>query len=211
MADAARALPGGHARSTDGSETLLTLAPSSRSKTALMDWFTFPTFPGPADQASERSSEEGTGDRRDHHQYRHREPPAVAFNQGPWSRMPGRSSPPSTNPVMWCTGKMARFANFGAFVELDDNLEGLCHISELSEERVAKPEDVVQLGQEMDFKILRIDPETKKIGLFREAVGKDEADHRYEDLLLRSRRRHGLARRTGRLRPQQAESAATNR
>ncbi|HEY6660492.1 MAG TPA: 30S ribosomal protein S1, partial [Pyrinomonadaceae bacterium] len=41
-------------------------------------------------------------------------------------------------------GKVARFANFGAFIELDDNLEGLCHISELSEERVAKPEDVVQ-------------------------------------------------------------------
>ncbi len=61
-------------------------------------------------------------------------------------------------------GKIARFANFGAFVELGDNLEGLCHISELSEDRVDKPEDVVQLGQEMDFKILRIDPENKKIG-----------------------------------------------
>src|SRR5882724_8207727 len=71
-------------------------------------------------------------------------------------------------------GKIARFANFGAFVELDDNLEGLCHISELSEERVAKPEDVVQLGQEMDFKILRIDPETRKVGLSARAVGKDE-------------------------------------
>jgi small subunit ribosomal protein S1 len=71
-------------------------------------------------------------------------------------------------------GKIARFANFGAFVELDDNLEGLCHISELSEERVAKPEDVVQLGQEMDFKILRIDAESKKIGLSARAVGKDE-------------------------------------
>ena len=44
-------------------------------------------------------------------------------------------------------GKIARFANFGAFVELDDNLEGLCHISELSDERVTKPEDVVQVGQ----------------------------------------------------------------
>ncbi|MEP6740905.1 MAG: 30S ribosomal protein S1 [bacterium] len=71
-------------------------------------------------------------------------------------------------------GKVARFANFGAFIELDDNLEGLCHISELSEERVEKPEDVVQLGQEMDFKILRIDSENKKIGLSARAVGKDE-------------------------------------
>jgi small subunit ribosomal protein S1 len=70
-------------------------------------------------------------------------------------------------------GKIARFANFGAFIELDDNLEGLCHISELSEERVEKPEDVVQLGQEMEFKILRIDAESKKIGLSARAVGKD--------------------------------------
>ena len=71
-------------------------------------------------------------------------------------------------------GKIARFANFGAFVELDDNLEGLCHISELSEDRVDKPEDAVQLGQEMEFKILRIDIENKKIGLSARAVGKDE-------------------------------------
>ncbi len=71
-------------------------------------------------------------------------------------------------------GKVARFANFGAFIELDDNLEGLCHISELSEERVEKPEDVVQIGQEMEFKILRIDSENKKIGLSARAVGKDE-------------------------------------
>jgi predicted RNA-binding protein with RPS1 domain len=78
------------------------------------------------------------------------------------------------NPGDVVKGKIARFANFGAFVELDDNLEGLCHISELSEERVEKPEDVVQLGQEMDFKILRIDSESKKIGLSARAVGKDE-------------------------------------
>src|SRR5256714_350149 len=78
------------------------------------------------------------------------------------------------NPGDVVRGKIARFANFGAFVELDDNLEGRCHISELSEERVEKPEDVVQLGQEMDFKILRIDSENKKIGLSARAVGKDE-------------------------------------
>jgi small subunit ribosomal protein S1 len=71
-------------------------------------------------------------------------------------------------------GKIARFANFGAFVELDDNLEGLCHISELSDERVQKPEDVVQIGQEMEFKILRIDPENKKVGLSARAAKNDE-------------------------------------
>jgi small subunit ribosomal protein S1 len=71
-------------------------------------------------------------------------------------------------------GKIARFASFGAFVELGDNLEGLCHISELSEDRVAKPEDVVQLGQEMEFRILRIDAENKKIGLSARAVSSDD-------------------------------------
>ena len=96
-------------------------------------------------------------------------------------------------------GKVARFANFGAFVELDDNLEGLCHISELSEERVAKPEDVVQLGQEMDFKILRIDPETKEDRSVRESGRQGRTDCRHEDLFLRGGRRHGLTRRTGRL------------
>ncbi|MEP6568429.1 MAG: 30S ribosomal protein S1 [Acidobacteriota bacterium] len=78
------------------------------------------------------------------------------------------------NPGDLVKGKIARFANFGAFVELDDGLEGLCHISELSEERVEKPEDVVKLGQEMEFKILRIDNDSKKIGLSARAVGSDE-------------------------------------
>ncbi|HVF30687.1 MAG TPA: 30S ribosomal protein S1 [Pyrinomonadaceae bacterium] len=69
-------------------------------------------------------------------------------------------------------GKVTRFTSFGAFVELGEGLEGLCHISELSDERVEKPEDVVQLGQELDFKILRIENDEQKIGLSARAVGK---------------------------------------
>ena len=71
-------------------------------------------------------------------------------------------------------GKIARFAGFGAFVELGDNLEGLCHISELSDQRVSKPEDAVQLAQEMEFRILRIDAENKKIGLSARAAAREE-------------------------------------
>ncbi|HEX8288666.1 MAG TPA: 30S ribosomal protein S1 [Pyrinomonadaceae bacterium] len=71
-------------------------------------------------------------------------------------------------------GKISRFAGFGVFVELDEGLEGLCHISELSDERVDRPESVVQLGQEMDFKILRIEHEDQRIGLSARAVGKEE-------------------------------------
>lgn len=71
-------------------------------------------------------------------------------------------------------GKISRFANFGVFVELGDELEGLCHISELSDERVERPEQVVHIGQEMDFKILRIEPDVQKIGLSARAVGKED-------------------------------------
>jgi small subunit ribosomal protein S1 len=71
-------------------------------------------------------------------------------------------------------GKVTRFANFGAFVELAEGLEGLCHVSELSDERVERPEDAAQVGQEIDFRILRIEPESKKIGLSARAAKHDE-------------------------------------
>jgi small subunit ribosomal protein S1 len=71
-------------------------------------------------------------------------------------------------------GRITRFANFGAFVELDEGLEGLCHISELSEERLDKPEDVAQVGQEMEFRVLRIENDNKKIGLSARAASSDE-------------------------------------
>jgi ribosomal protein S1 len=70
-------------------------------------------------------------------------------------------------------GTVSRFAGFGVFVQLGEELEGLCHISELSDERVNKPEDVVSIGQEMDFKILRIENDVQKIGLSARAVGKE--------------------------------------
>ena len=72
------------------------------------------------------------------------------------------------------TGKVTRFANFGAFVELEDGIEGLCHVSELSDQHVDKPEDGVKIGQKLSFKILKMDREAKKIGLSARAVGKDE-------------------------------------
>jgi small subunit ribosomal protein S1 len=70
-------------------------------------------------------------------------------------------------------GKVVRFANFGAFVEIEEGIEGLCHVSELSDERVEKPEDAVKIGQVLPFKILKLDPAQKKIGLSARAVGKE--------------------------------------
>ena len=71
-------------------------------------------------------------------------------------------------------GKISRFAGFGVFVELADELEGLCHISELSDERIEHPEKIYKIGQEMDFKILRIEYDNQKIGLSARAVGKED-------------------------------------
>jgi small subunit ribosomal protein S1 len=71
-------------------------------------------------------------------------------------------------------GRISRYAGFGVFVELGNDLEGLCHISELSDERIERPEDIGSIGQEMDFKILRIENDVQKIGLSARAVGKEE-------------------------------------
>jgi small subunit ribosomal protein S1 len=62
-------------------------------------------------------------------------------------------------------GKIVRITDFGAFVELEDGVEGLLHVSELSQDRVNKPEDVVQVGQELTLKVIKLDPEERKIGL----------------------------------------------
>jgi small subunit ribosomal protein S1 len=62
-------------------------------------------------------------------------------------------------------GKVTKITNFGVFVELEPGLEGLLHVSELADHKVENPEEVVQAGQELDVKILRVDSEDRKIGL----------------------------------------------
>jgi small subunit ribosomal protein S1 len=62
-------------------------------------------------------------------------------------------------------GKIVRLADFGAFVELSEGVEGLVHISEMAHERLEKPGDKFQPGQSVRVKILRVDPEERKIGL----------------------------------------------
>ena len=61
--------------------------------------------------------------------------------------------------------KVVRLTDFGAFVELEDGVEGLLHISELSHERVAKPEDIVSIDQELWLKIIKLDANERKLGL----------------------------------------------
>ena len=101
--------------------------------------------------------------------------------QDPW-----QSSVPEKYRVgMDVQGKVIRTTDFGAFVELEDGVEGLLHVSELSHERVNKPEDVVQVGQDLTLKVIKLDPEERKIGLslrafldgHLEAVPEEEGGH----------------------------------
>jgi small subunit ribosomal protein S1 len=62
-------------------------------------------------------------------------------------------------------GKVTKITNFGVFVELEDDLEGLLHISELADHKVENPQDVVKQDQEVEVKILRVDLDDRKIGL----------------------------------------------
>jgi small subunit ribosomal protein S1 len=81
----------------------------------------------------------------------------------PWEGdIPGRYKPGQV-----VKGKVTKLTNFGVFVELEQGLEGLLHISELSEDKVETPEDVVKVGDEIEVKVLRVDAKDRKIGLSR--------------------------------------------
>jgi small subunit ribosomal protein S1 len=73
--------------------------------------------------------------------------------------------PDAYHPGMVVHGTVTKITNFGVFVELETGLEGLLHISELSDEKVDDPQDIVKPGQGVDVKILRVDTDERKIGL----------------------------------------------
>jgi polyribonucleotide nucleotidyltransferase len=63
-----------------------------------------------------------------------------------------------------------RVTDFGAFVEILPNKEGLLHISELDNKRVRAVTDVIQLGEEVEVKVLEVDPQQGRIRLSRKAI-----------------------------------------
>ena len=62
-------------------------------------------------------------------------------------------------------GTVTKITSFGVFVELEEGLEGLLHISELADHKVENPEDVVKAGQRVEVRLIKIDPQERKIGL----------------------------------------------
>lgn len=75
-------------------------------------------------------------------------------------------------------GKVTKLTDFGAFVEIEEGIEGLVHVSELREERVEKPSDVLSEGDEIEVKIIDINTVDRKIALSAKAVLADDSDYR---------------------------------
>ena len=99
----------------------------------------------------------------------------------PWTTdIPGRYK--SADVVK---GTVTKITNFGVFVGLEDGLEGLLHISEISDDKVENAEEVVKVGDQIEVKILRVDVEERKIGLSMKRVGwsreREEAEAAHED------------------------------
>lgn len=82
------------------------------------------------------------------------------LEEDPWKRIEERMPVGSV-----VEGEVVRVTDFGAFVELETGIEGLVHISELSEERVEKPSDVIKVGDKVKALIMSIDKSDKKIAL----------------------------------------------
>lgn len=79
----------------------------------------------------------------------------------PWqTRIPQLFAPGTVVP-----GKVTKVTNFGVFVRLESDLEGLLHISELSDRKVENPSDFVDVGQDLVVKVIKIDETDRKIGL----------------------------------------------
>src|ERR1700761_1120800 len=106
------------------------------------------------------------------------------MQEDPWTTV----IPANYRPGMVVKGHVTKIANFGVFVELEPGLEGLLHISEISDQKIEKPEDSLKVGQEVEVKILRVDSDERKIGLsLKRAQWAQEEEKREEARAERSK------------------------
>jgi small subunit ribosomal protein S1 len=90
----------------------------------------------------------------------------------PWSRVAN-----SYEVGQLVKGTVTQLANFGAFARIEDGIEGLIHVSELADERIQHPKQVVHEGQELILRIIRIDPQRRRMGLsLRRALDTPDAE-----------------------------------
>jgi small subunit ribosomal protein S1 len=81
-------------------------------------------------------------------------------------------------------GKVTKITAFGAFIELENGIEGLVHVTELSDQAFAKVEDVVKVGDEVTAKVIKLDPEHKKIALSIKDDIVEKNQKNYDDIVI---------------------------
>ncbi len=90
-------------------------------------------------------------------------------SQDPWSEIASKYK-----VGQLVKGKVSKIASFGAFIELEDGVDGLVHISQIADERVEKVKDVLQVGQEVEARVVKVDRNERRIGLSIRAVNMTE-------------------------------------
>ena len=85
-------------------------------------------------------------------------------------------------------GKVAKIASFGAFIELEDDIDGLVHISQISEDHIARVKDKLNVGDEVEARVIKVDKVERRIGLSVKAVDYNEADLKRESQAFESLR-----------------------
>ncbi len=87
----------------------------------------------------------------------------------PWDEVPEKYKVGSV-----VRGKIVNLTSFGAFTKLEEGIDGLIHISEIADRRIDRPEEVVSVGDELDVKVINLDPKNRRIGLSLKAALADQ-------------------------------------
>ncbi|MCX6876659.1 MAG: 30S ribosomal protein S1 [Verrucomicrobia bacterium] len=103
--------------------------------------------------------------------------------EDPWSLIDGRFKVGDL-----VKGTVAKIASFGAFISLDGDIDGLIHISQLSEEHVEKVKDVIKMGEEVEARVIKVDKVERRIGLSIKAVNYSEEQLKKESASFESLR-----------------------
>jgi small subunit ribosomal protein S1 len=98
------------------------------------------------------------------------------LQQTPWDKVMGKLE---VGQIV--SGEITKLTDFGAFARIEDGVEGLIHISELTERHIRHPKEVVDVGDTMKLKIVSLDPEKHRLGLSRKQAEADEVPTEYRD------------------------------
>ena len=99
--------------------------------------------------------------------------------EDPWSSIAAKY-----NVGQKVTGKVTKLTSFGAFVEIEEGIDGLVHISQISDDRVQNVKELLSAGQDVEARVIKIDPVERRIGLSIKAALVAEEDFEVSDEML---------------------------